>query len=108
MGSGDDPPRKRAAVVVERHIEKLGADLRALSRRAPGTEARENPADIAKTPGSERRPAKQAGAEDADRDSDSKLATKADEAGDWQRGTSAAANRGRGRLRRPRSGSAWP
>src|SRR5260370_16775055 len=70
---GHDLAREPAAVVIEDHIDKLGADPRGLSRRAC-TSASEYRAEIGETRCPERRPAQQPRAEDAERHGDRKLA----------------------------------
>src|SRR3954447_3795982 len=67
MGPGHDPAGKPTAVVIERHVEKLRADLRGLSRGAFGAGS-EQAAELAETRCAERRPAEQTRAEDAERD----------------------------------------
>src|SRR5438270_4210721 len=67
MGAGHDAADEFAAVVIERHLQKLRADLRGLPRRAFAAGA-EQSADISKTRGPEWRPAEQPRAENAERD----------------------------------------
>src|SRR5436309_12351302 len=71
--------------MIEQHIEKLRSDPRRLSRRALRTCAAEQPADIAEPTCSERRPAKQPRAEDAERDCYRKLALDAGKGCDRKR-----------------------
>src|SRR5436309_10670958 len=76
--------------MIEQHIEKLRSDPRRLSRRALRTCAAEQPADIAEPTCSERRPAKQPRAEDAERDCYRKLALDAGKGCDRKRHNAAA------------------
>ena len=70
--------------MIERHFEKLRADARSLSRRTLRAAA-EDRTDIAETARPERRPTEQAGAEDAERDCNRKLAAQPGEGCDRQR-----------------------
>ena len=80
MGSGGDAPCHLAALVIERHLQILRANLRALAGRSR-TDAREQIADAA---GAKRRPAQQTGAENADRDGDRQLAAETDKGCDYR------------------------
>jgi hypothetical protein len=71
-----------AAVMVEAHVEEVRAHPRALSRRALATE---QAADGRKARGAERRPAKQAGAENAEWNGNRELAPHARIRGHRQR-----------------------
>src|SRR4029079_1389358 len=78
-----DPARELAAVVIEAHVEKLRAHTRSLPRRTLPAAPEEPPDAEATWP--ERRPAEQAGAEDAERNSYRKFAAQAGKGRDRQR-----------------------
>src|SRR6185312_14005237 len=80
IGSGDKPAGQLAGVMVKHHLDELRADPRRLSGRATGIEAGEYAADRA-----ERRPAKQSGTENAERNRDRELTPQADEGSDRER-----------------------
>src|SRR6202035_4149851 len=85
---GHDLARKSAAVMIERHVEELGADARGLPGRTLSTA--EQPADTREARRSERRPAQQTRAKDAERDGDGEFAPKAGKGGDRERHHTAA------------------
>src|ERR1035437_2075363 len=87
---GHDLAAQIAAVVIERHVEKLRADLRRLSRRALRASASEHPSDIAEARCAERRPAEQPRAKDAERDCDRELTLDAGKGGNRERHHAAA------------------
>ena len=74
--------------MIEAHVEKLRAHARSLSRRALRAAA-EDPPDTAEATRPERRPAEQAGAEDAERNSYRKFAAQAGKGRDRQRNDAA-------------------